>query len=71
MCTYSLDPICPTSAHNTKASNLKQKFKKGKHLRGLVKQVRKVAEEVYITHLSTDYYSSFGALAPSLSWKVL
>ncbi|CAP85942.1 hypothetical protein E8E15_005319 [Penicillium rubens] len=33
----------------------------GKHLRGLVKQVRKVAEEVYITHLSTDYYSSFGA----------
>ncbi|CAG8073709.1 unnamed protein product [Penicillium nalgiovense] len=32
----------------------------GKHLRSLVKQVRKVAEEVYITHLSTDYYASFG-----------
>ncbi|KGO69940.1 Spherulation-specific family 4 [Penicillium italicum] len=33
----------------------------GKALRGLVKQVRKVADEVYITHLSTDYYASFGA----------
>lgn len=33
----------------------------GEALRGLVKQVRKVADEVYITHLSTDYYASFGA----------
>lgn len=33
----------------------------GKDLRSLVKQVRKVADEVYITHLSTDYYASFGA----------
>lgn len=32
----------------------------GKSLRGLVKEVRKVADEVYITHLSTDYYASFG-----------
>ncbi|CAI7606686.1 unnamed protein product [Penicillium glandicola] len=32
----------------------------GKALRSLVKQVRKVADEVYITHLSTDYYASFG-----------
>lgn len=32
----------------------------GKSLRSLVKQVRKVADEVYITHLSTDYYASFG-----------
>ncbi|KAJ5520395.1 Spherulation-specific family 4 [Penicillium fimorum] len=33
----------------------------GTELRSLVKQVRKVADEVYITHLSTDYYASFGA----------
>lgn len=33
----------------------------GKALRSLVKQVRQVADEVYITHLSTDYYASFGA----------
>ncbi|CAG8910119.1 unnamed protein product [Penicillium egyptiacum] len=33
----------------------------GKDLRSLVKQVRKVADEVYITHLSTDYYASFGS----------
>ncbi|KAJ5306429.1 hypothetical protein N7508_005444 [Penicillium antarcticum] len=32
----------------------------GKSLRGLVKEVRRVADEVYITHLSTDYYASFG-----------
>jgi hypothetical protein len=32
----------------------------GKSLRSLVKKVRKVADEVYITHLSTDYYASFG-----------
>ncbi|CAI7639028.1 unnamed protein product [Penicillium viridicatum] len=32
----------------------------GKALRSLVKQVRQVADEVYITHLSTDYYASFG-----------
>jgi hypothetical protein len=32
----------------------------GKSLRGLVKEVRKVADEVYITHLSTNYYASFG-----------
>lgn len=32
----------------------------GKSLRKLVKDVRKVADEVYITHLSTDYYASFG-----------
>lgn len=33
----------------------------GNALRSLVKQVRKVADEVYITHLSTDYYASFGS----------
>ncbi|KAJ5124425.1 uncharacterized protein N7515_008250 [Penicillium bovifimosum] len=33
----------------------------GKSLRGLVKQVRKVADEVYITHLDTNYYASFGS----------
>jgi hypothetical protein len=32
----------------------------GKSLRSLVKQVRKVADEVYITHLSTNYYAAFG-----------
>ncbi|KAJ5970921.1 uncharacterized protein N7479_000839 [Penicillium vulpinum] len=32
----------------------------GKELRGLIKDVRQVADEVYITHLSTDYYASFG-----------
>lgn len=32
----------------------------GSKLRGLVKQVRRVADEVFITHLSTDYYASFG-----------
>ncbi|KAJ5780689.1 hypothetical protein N7457_005849 [Penicillium paradoxum] len=33
----------------------------GKSLRSLVKEVRKVADEVYITHLDTDYYASFGS----------
>ncbi|KAJ5096472.1 Spherulation-specific family 4 [Penicillium alfredii] len=33
----------------------------GRELRGLVKQVCKVADEVFITHLNTDYYSSFGS----------
>lgn len=33
----------------------------GSKLRGLVKQVRSVADEVFITHLSSDYYASFGA----------
>ncbi|RHZ65347.1 spherulation-specific family 4 protein [Aspergillus thermomutatus] len=32
----------------------------GTALRGLVKQVRKVAEEIFITHLSSNYYASFG-----------
>ena len=32
----------------------------GPELRGLVKRVRSVADEIFITHLSTDYYSSFG-----------
>lgn len=32
----------------------------GSDLRELVKRVRKVAEEVFITHLSTDYYAHFG-----------
>ncbi|RJE23052.1 Cell surface [Aspergillus sclerotialis] len=32
----------------------------GPELRGLVKRVRRVADEIFITHLSTDYYSSFG-----------
>ncbi|KAJ6117524.1 hypothetical protein N7512_007249 [Penicillium capsulatum] len=32
----------------------------GSELRGLVKEVRKVADEVFITHLSKDYYASFG-----------
>ncbi|KAJ5692216.1 hypothetical protein N7462_001639 [Penicillium macrosclerotiorum] len=33
----------------------------GSELRGLVKEVRKVADEVFITHLSSDYYSNFGS----------
>ncbi|KAH8426710.1 spherulation-specific family 4 protein [Aspergillus melleus] len=33
----------------------------GSELRSLVKQVRKVADEIFITHLSTDYYASFGS----------
>lgn len=33
----------------------------GSELRGLVKEVRKVADELFITHLSSDYYASFGA----------
>lgn len=32
----------------------------GSKLRKLVKQARKVAEEVYITHLRVDYYAGFG-----------
>ncbi|KAJ6157375.1 hypothetical protein N7470_004967 [Penicillium chermesinum] len=32
----------------------------GSKLRGLVKQVRGVADEVFITHLSEDYYANFG-----------
>jgi hypothetical protein len=32
----------------------------GSGLRGLVKQVRSVADEVFITHLSSNYYASFG-----------
>lgn len=32
----------------------------GSELRGLVKEVRKVADEIFITHLSTDYYANFG-----------
>ncbi|KAL4926991.1 spherulation-specific family 4 protein [Aspergillus undulatus] len=32
----------------------------GGELRGFVKEVRRVADEVFITHLSTDYYASFG-----------
>ena len=33
----------------------------GPKLRSLVKEARKVADELFITHLSTDYYASFGA----------
>ncbi|KAJ5930605.1 hypothetical protein N7466_006098 [Penicillium verhagenii] len=33
----------------------------GSELRHLVKTVRMVADEVFITHLSTDYYASFGS----------
>lgn len=33
----------------------------GSKLRGLVKESRKVVDELYITHLSTDYYASFGS----------
>ncbi|GIK01240.1 hypothetical protein Aspvir_005272 [Aspergillus viridinutans] len=36
----------------------------GSALRGLVKQVRKVADEIFITHLATDYYASFGGQWP-------
>ncbi|RDH29739.1 cell surface spherulin 4-like protein [Aspergillus welwitschiae] len=32
----------------------------GHKFRDLVKQVRKVADEIFITHLDTDYYASFG-----------
>lgn len=32
----------------------------GSKLRSLVKEARKVADELFITHLSTDYYASFG-----------
>ncbi|KAA8645894.1 spherulation-specific family 4 protein [Aspergillus tanneri] len=32
----------------------------GSNLRSLVKQVRTVADEIFITHLNTDYYASFG-----------
>lgn len=32
----------------------------GNELRGFVKQVRRIAEEIFITHLSTDYYAKFG-----------
>ncbi|KAL2860797.1 spherulation-specific family 4 protein [Aspergillus lucknowensis] len=32
----------------------------GSELRRFVKQVRRVADEVFITHLSTDYYANFG-----------
>ncbi|KAL4782043.1 Spherulation-specific family 4 [Aspergillus varians] len=34
---------------------------KGSELRGFVRQVRRIADEVFITHLSTDYYASFGS----------
>jgi len=33
----------------------------GSKLRSLVKEARKVADELFITHLSTDYYASFGS----------
>ncbi|KAH1565688.1 hypothetical protein KXX17_003104 [Aspergillus fumigatus] len=36
----------------------------GSALRSLVKQVRKVADEIFITHLDTDYYASFGRQWP-------
>lgn len=32
----------------------------GSKLRELVKEARKVADELFITHLSTNYYASFG-----------
>ncbi|KAL4882771.1 cell surface spherulin 4-like protein [Aspergillus karnatakaensis] len=32
----------------------------GSELRGFVRDVRRVAEEIFITHLSTDYYADFG-----------
>lgn len=32
----------------------------GSKLRDLVREARKVADEVFITHLSSDYYASFG-----------
>lgn len=36
----------------------------GPELREFVKQVRRIADEVFITHLSTNYYASFGG-----KWK--
>ncbi|KAL2002749.1 hypothetical protein VTN02DRAFT_6028 [Thermoascus thermophilus] len=33
---------------------------RGSHLRSLVKQVRRVADEIFITHLDTNYYANFG-----------
>lgn len=33
----------------------------GPELRSLVKEIRQVADEVFITHLSTNYYASFGS----------
>ncbi|KAL4810195.1 Spherulation-specific family 4 [Aspergillus unguis] len=33
----------------------------GGELRGFVKQVRGVADEIFVTHLSRDYYASFGS----------
>lgn len=35
---------------------------KGPELRDLVRTVRKVADEVFITHLAEHYYASFGAM---------
>ena len=32
----------------------------GSQLRSLVKQARKLAEKIFITHLATDYYAGFG-----------
>ncbi|KAL4813983.1 Spherulation-specific family 4-domain-containing protein [Aspergillus spinulosporus] len=32
----------------------------GSELRKFVKQVRRVADEIFVTHLSTNYYASFG-----------
>ncbi|KAL3477506.1 Spherulation-specific family 4 [Aspergillus californicus] len=31
----------------------------GSEFRGLVRQARRIADELFITHLSTDYYASF------------
>ncbi|KAL2829740.1 Spherulation-specific family 4 [Aspergillus cavernicola] len=36
----------------------------GSELRGLVRQARRIADEIFITHLSTDYYASFSG-----KWK--
>jgi hypothetical protein len=33
----------------------------GSELRNLIETVREVADEVFITHLSTDYYAKFGS----------
>lgn len=33
---------------------------RGSHLRSLVKDLRQVADEIFITHLDKDYYASFG-----------
>ena len=33
----------------------------GSEFRALVKQTRQIADEVFITHLSNDYYAKFGA----------